>query len=122
MNRIQTWPGYWCEVITGDVLVAAFDTASPDQAMGWLRTVARAYLESLRPTDPNAVRDALAALQRDASRALAGGLAYVCEAGHGDERVMWTAREVWFLPLADREATLLPTCALTYTPPPGAAS
>lgn len=119
--HIALRPGYLCECITytidalnNPVTVAAFDAASPTQAVRWIRIAVRTLASTLGQDDFRDTWDWITGGHHDASDALSIGDPCTFVITYRTTRVEWTARPVLFLPMAPHQPTSPRACATEY--------
>ncbi|SCK43481.1 ATP-binding protein [Streptomyces sp. WMMB 322] len=103
--------GYWCECTVNGGKLGSFDATDPEQALRWVRTSLMMIATSL---DEDAYRQAqnwTSDGQLPALRALHDGNSETVTIKHETTEITWTTRPVSFLPLANRQGAILPTCA-----------
>lgn len=117
--------GYWCECWTEDLtngqgpaLRASIDAYSAPQADRWVSVALRTISPAL---DPNASQEAWDWLYNgrvETRRALLRAEPCTVSVTQASTRITWTIRPVLFVPLAHRQGTELPACAIDFTPQP----
>lgn len=120
MLKLPQW-GYWCECWTEDLteqrgpaLLASFDAYSAPQADRWVAIALRTISPALDVDASDAAWEWLYEGRIETRRALLRAEPCTVSVTHANTRVTWTIRPVFFLPLADRQATELPACASSF--------
>ncbi|WKX72599.1 hypothetical protein [Streptomyces sp. XD-27] len=122
--RLRLRPGYWCECWTlspstgrRPVLLASIEHDSPGQATRWVRVTIRTIASALDRGPAHEAWDWVRHGYKDAEDALTNGEAATFAVNQEDTRLEWILRPVTFLPLAHREAVVLPECAYQFACP-----
>ncbi|MFE0360616.1 hypothetical protein [Streptomyces griseoaurantiacus] len=115
--------GYWCECWTQDIrgrelpeLKASFDAYSAPQADRWIAVALRTISPALDPDASHAAWEWLYNGRADTRRALHRMQPCTVSLTQVHTRITWTIRPVTFLPLADRRAAQLLSCAYAFKP------
>ncbi|MEU6476294.1 hypothetical protein ABZ858_05275 [Streptomyces sp. NPDC047017] len=116
--------GYWCECSTeairgpqeGPVLLASFDACSASQADRWVAVALRTISPALDAAASDEAWTWLYDGRLETRRALLRREPCTVTITHANTRITWAIRPVLFLPLAHRQAAVLPACAEAFKP------
>ncbi|MCR8574016.1 hypothetical protein [Streptomyces sp. Isolate_219] len=111
--------GYWCECSTTNFseagqqpfLVASFDTATPLEAIRWIRIALRTVASALVDESAQQAWHWLTHGHRQALKALQDREGIALTIRHRTTLMSWSARPVIYLPLAHRNGARLPHCS-----------
>ncbi|MFC0599511.1 hypothetical protein [Streptomyces palmae] len=123
-RRLRLRPGYWGECWTlspstgqRPVLLSSIEHDSPSQATRWVRVTIRTIASALDRGAAHEAWDWVRHGYKEAEDALTNGEAATFAVTQQDTRLEWILRPVIFLPLARREAVILPECAYQFACP-----
>ncbi|MEU7054281.1 hypothetical protein [Streptomyces eurythermus] len=121
LMKLPRW-GFWCECWTESLaeqgppaLVASFDAYSAPQADRWVAVALETISPALDADASSAAWEWMYDGRIDTRRALLRAEPCTVSLTHAGTRITWTIRPVFFLPLAHRQGTELPTCAHDFT-------